>query len=199
MCSASRDWHCWNSFGFDGPLAVQRIVSAITAELYQLDGFEDQFADMVRSARRDRSGSTADDWRKLLSDEAALAKEKENFNSRHQDVRCPFDALGADQRHRDPGKGPGPAAAPLGAPPHQEPGVAGVHRRVAAAVGGQLPAAGHRLPGVRRPDAAVGPGVLRLPGAPGRRRAPAAAGQGQADPGRHRPRRGSWCRGWESC
>jgi hypothetical protein len=81
MCSASRQWHCWNSFGFDGPLAVERLVSAITAELYQLRGFEDQLADMVRSARRDRSGSTTDDWRRLLSDEAALAKEKENFNA----------------------------------------------------------------------------------------------------------------------
>ena len=81
MCSASRQWHCWNSFGFDGPLAVERLVPAITAELYQLDGFEDQFADMVRLAQRDRSGSMADDWRQLLSDEAALAKEKENFNN----------------------------------------------------------------------------------------------------------------------
>jgi hypothetical protein len=81
MCSASREWHCWNSFGFDGPLATQRLVSAITAELYKLDGFEAQFTDMVRSAQRDRSGSTADGWRQLLSDEAALAKEKENFNN----------------------------------------------------------------------------------------------------------------------
>ena len=80
MCSASRDWRCWNSFGFDGHLAAQRVVSAITAELHQLDGFEEQFAEMVRAARRDRSGSTVDDWRKLLSDEAALATEKENFN-----------------------------------------------------------------------------------------------------------------------
>lgn len=81
MCSNCRKWHCWNSFGFDGRLAVQRIVSLITAELPRLDGFEDQFADMVRAARQDRLGSTANDWRKLLSDEATLAKEKENFNN----------------------------------------------------------------------------------------------------------------------
>ena len=80
MCSNSRDWHCWNSFGFDGHVAAQRVVSAITAELYQLDGFEDQFAEMVRSAQQDRSSSTAGDWNQLLSDEAALAMEKENFN-----------------------------------------------------------------------------------------------------------------------
>lgn len=81
MCSASRDWHCWNSFGFDGAIAACRVVSAITAELYQLDGFADQFAEMVREAKRDRSGSKADDWRRLLTDEAALAAEKENFNN----------------------------------------------------------------------------------------------------------------------
>jgi hypothetical protein len=81
MCATSRGWHCWNSFGFNGPLAVERLMSAITAELYQLDGFEDQFADMVRLAQRDRSGGTADDWRRLLSDEATLAKEKDNFKN----------------------------------------------------------------------------------------------------------------------
>jgi hypothetical protein len=81
MCSNSRDWHCWNSFGFDGSVAAQRLVPAITAELYELDGFAGQFADMVRSARQDRLGSTAGDWHQLLSDETALAKEKENFNA----------------------------------------------------------------------------------------------------------------------
>ena len=63
------------------PLGRQRLVSVITAELYQLDGFEAQFTEMVRSAQRDRSGGTADGWSQLLSDEAALAKEKENFNN----------------------------------------------------------------------------------------------------------------------
>lgn len=81
MCSASREWHCWNSFGFDGLLAVERLIPTITAELYGLNGFSDQFADMVRRARHDRSGSKADDWRQLLSDEVELAKEKENFNN----------------------------------------------------------------------------------------------------------------------
>jgi len=60
---------------------VERIVSAITAELYQLHGFQDQFADMVRLAQQDRSGGMSKDWDHLLSEEAALAKEKENFNN----------------------------------------------------------------------------------------------------------------------
>lgn len=80
MCSVSRCWHCWNSFGFNGPLAVERLVPAITTELYQLDGFDDQFADLVRRARHDRFGGVSEEWRQLLSDEATLAREKENFN-----------------------------------------------------------------------------------------------------------------------
>ena len=81
MCSASREWRCWNSFGFNGRLRSQGSCWQSPPSSTQLDGFEDQFADMVRLAQRDRSGSTADDWRQLLSDEVALAKEKENFNN----------------------------------------------------------------------------------------------------------------------
>lgn len=79
-CGGSRDWHCWNSFGFSGALAVQRLVPAITAELYRIQGFENQFAEMVRLAQKDRTGGTAEGWRQLLHDEGALATEKENFN-----------------------------------------------------------------------------------------------------------------------
>ncbi len=79
MCAGSRQWHCWNSFGFDGRLAVERLVSAIVAELEKLDGFEEQFAHMVRQAREDRSGGVAEDWRRLLRDEAELAKAKDNL------------------------------------------------------------------------------------------------------------------------
>lgn len=81
MCSASRDWRCWNSVGFSGPLAAERLVSAITAVVFQLHGFEDQFADMVRRARQDRSGGTARDWQDLQNDQATLTVEKENFSA----------------------------------------------------------------------------------------------------------------------
>jgi hypothetical protein len=60
MCSATREWHCWNSVGFDGELAAQQLVSATTGELYQLDGFDDQFAEMVTQARQNRSGGQAE-------------------------------------------------------------------------------------------------------------------------------------------
>ena len=79
MCSTSREWHCWNSVGFHGPLAVKRLVDAITSELYALPGFEGQFCELVQLARQDRCGGQAERWRKLHSDEAGLAREQANF------------------------------------------------------------------------------------------------------------------------
>ncbi|MEN6495885.1 MAG: hypothetical protein ABFD16_16510, partial [Thermoguttaceae bacterium] len=79
MCSTSREWHCWNSVGFHGPLAVKRLVDAITSELYALPGFEEQFCELVQLARQDRCGGQAERWRKLHSDEAGLAREQANF------------------------------------------------------------------------------------------------------------------------
>ena len=81
MCSASREWHCWNSVGFDGPLAVERLVAAITGELYKLDGLDAQFAEIVMQARQNRSGGQADRWQKLLQGEQSLSREKENFQA----------------------------------------------------------------------------------------------------------------------
>lgn len=79
MCSASRDWHCWNSIGFNGYLSLERIVPIIMTELCRLDGISDQFTDLVQRAKYDRSGRKADDWQRVLCDEAELEKEKANI------------------------------------------------------------------------------------------------------------------------
>jgi hypothetical protein len=81
MCSASREWHCWNSVGFNGPLAAERLVTAITGELYGLDGLDAQLAEMVMQARQNRSGGQADRWHKLLQGEQSLLLEKEKFQA----------------------------------------------------------------------------------------------------------------------
>jgi site-specific DNA recombinase len=81
MCSGSRQWQCWNSFGFDGRLAVGRIVSAITAELDQLPGFEDQFAEIVRRAQQHCCGGLEESWRQLLGEETSLADRREKFTA----------------------------------------------------------------------------------------------------------------------
>ncbi|MEI8373280.1 MAG: hypothetical protein WCJ35_10665 [Planctomycetota bacterium] len=81
MCSASREWHCWNSIGFNGELAVQRLVTAMTSAMYQLDGFDDQFGEIVAIARQNCSGGQAERWEKLLRGEESLAREKVNFQN----------------------------------------------------------------------------------------------------------------------
>lgn len=80
MCSTSRDWRCWNSIGFHGPLAVERLREAITSELYALPDLDEQFRDLVQLARESQTGGQTDRWQKLQSDEAAFAIERDNFN-----------------------------------------------------------------------------------------------------------------------
>ena len=78
MCSHAREWGCWNSIGFNGQLAVERLVSCITAELFQLDGFDDQFRELVEVAGRDDNGQLVQRREALRNDEEILGKQKEN-------------------------------------------------------------------------------------------------------------------------
>lgn len=77
MCSGSRQWRCWDSVGFNGSLSATRIVEVITKELHALDGFDDQFREMVEQARQ--GPDLTDRWDKLRRAEAATAREKEHF------------------------------------------------------------------------------------------------------------------------
>lgn len=79
MCCGAREWRCWNAFGFNGALVAQRLVEVITAELYQLDGFDNQFRALVERAKQEGSGELAQRWDKLKRDEETLAREKENI------------------------------------------------------------------------------------------------------------------------
>jgi site-specific DNA recombinase len=79
MCSASRQWECWNSIGFNGYRAAQKIISAILDELYKLDGFDAQWREMVRAATCD-SGLGLDERRKKLERETQeLNRQKKNI------------------------------------------------------------------------------------------------------------------------
>lgn len=79
MCSGSREWLCWNSVGFNGALAARRLVEAITAELYRLDGIDEQFRELVRRAGKEGGADLARRWDKLKRREESLAREKENL------------------------------------------------------------------------------------------------------------------------
>ena len=79
MCSNSRNWHCWHSIGFNGSLATERILKAITSEMYKLDAFDDQFASLVRDAHKNRSCGSVDRWQSLRQAEQKLSKQKQNL------------------------------------------------------------------------------------------------------------------------
>jgi site-specific DNA recombinase len=81
MCSGSREWLCWNSVGYDGALAVQKVRDLITAQLYQLDGFDDQFRGLVAAAARGAAGDSAQRWEQLKKGEVALARAQGNVTA----------------------------------------------------------------------------------------------------------------------
>jgi site-specific DNA recombinase len=80
MCSGSREWHCWNSVGYNGALAVRKVRDAITAELYRLQGFDDQFRELVQRASQGTTGDSARRWEQLQKEQAALAYKKLNVS-----------------------------------------------------------------------------------------------------------------------
>ncbi|OAI53255.1 hypothetical protein AYO44_04290 [Planctomycetaceae bacterium SCGC AG-212-F19] len=79
MCAGPRNWTCWNCVGFNGALAVQRIIEATTAELYQLEGFDDQFRAMAREADREGGADLTERRAKLKREQQAVDHEKRNF------------------------------------------------------------------------------------------------------------------------
>ena len=81
MCSNAREWRCWNSVGFNGELAARKIVEAITSELHKCDGFDQQFAELVKASHQQRCGGSPERWRRLQRDEEALAREKANLTA----------------------------------------------------------------------------------------------------------------------
>jgi site-specific DNA recombinase len=78
MCSGARQWACWNSIAFDGRLAAEKMVEAITNELYKLDGFSEQFAEIVRAARNGKTSDFAD-RRRLEEEESSLRQKRDNL------------------------------------------------------------------------------------------------------------------------
>lgn len=84
MCSGARERKCWNSFGFNGELAAFKLVDAIVGLFKELNGFEEQFTDMVRHARQTDAGGFSDRWDRLVREDKKLAAEQENLASSMQ-------------------------------------------------------------------------------------------------------------------
>jgi hypothetical protein len=79
MCSGSHKYSCWNSIHIDGALALDRVRTAITDVLYQLEGFDDQFRELVEVAACERSNGSAGQLRQIEADEVQLQREKDNL------------------------------------------------------------------------------------------------------------------------
>jgi len=79
MCSGSNKHLCWNSIHIDGALVVERVRTAITDVLYQLDGFDDQFRQIVDVARYDSGGDSSVLLKQIEAEEVQLAREKTNL------------------------------------------------------------------------------------------------------------------------
>lgn len=80
MCNGSRHYQCWNSIGFNGPLLTQKLLEIITAELWILDGFDEQLAELVQLSSDQQAGDQTA-WQQLEKAEAALQQEKANVRA----------------------------------------------------------------------------------------------------------------------
>jgi len=78
MCNGAREYSCWNSIGFDGAVAAKKLVASITSELYALNGFDEQFREMVSKAAETIGGDAEARWKKLNDEESTIAQRKEN-------------------------------------------------------------------------------------------------------------------------
>lgn len=65
--------------GFDGALAARRLVEAVTAELYRLEGFDDQFRELVERARSSRGGDIDERIAELKRKEETCVRREQNI------------------------------------------------------------------------------------------------------------------------
>ena len=77
MCDGARSHQCWNGATIDGPLAAQKISTAIMAEIEALPGFDDAFlgmlSDGVRVANESLNDRLAAIERELITIESKIA------------------------------------------------------------------------------------------------------------------------------
>lgn len=79
MCSGSRRWLCWNSVGYNGQLAVARLTDVISRESHGLDGFADQYREIVAAAVRSDPADIVRRREKLAADQAMIARQQSNM------------------------------------------------------------------------------------------------------------------------
>ena len=79
MCSGSRNYFCWNSIHIDGSFVVDLVRTEITKVLYQIEGFDDQFRQILDEVQFQSEDKPSAQLKQLEADAAQLAREKENL------------------------------------------------------------------------------------------------------------------------
>tara|TARA_R110002020_G_scaffold189419_1_gene388376 strand:- start:443 stop:2356 length:1914 start_codon:yes stop_codon:yes gene_type:complete len=79
MCANSRKWQCWNTVGFNGPLAARLLLDKILKLLSLLEGLDEQFQEIVQQVR---SGGTDG----LLAREKNLQKLTQQIESEQRNM-----------------------------------------------------------------------------------------------------------------
>jgi hypothetical protein len=80
MCDGSREHRCWSPVTFNGELASQLVMGKINSELVKLQGFDDQFAELVRVAQNEHANDDRE-LQDLEKDEAQYGAEKANLSA----------------------------------------------------------------------------------------------------------------------
>ncbi len=78
-CSGSSNYLCWNSIHIDGRFVVDRVRAAITEVLYQLEGFDDQFRQILEEVQLRSENNPSAQLKQIEAEVAQVAREKENL------------------------------------------------------------------------------------------------------------------------
>lgn len=79
MCSNSREWHCWNSVGFNGPKSAQKLLEVILDSLTVLDEIDLQFREIVQQAQAGGPDKLFARENQLDREEEEIARERDKL------------------------------------------------------------------------------------------------------------------------
>tara|TARA_R110002049_G_scaffold238947_1_gene412000 strand:+ start:180 stop:2144 length:1965 start_codon:yes stop_codon:yes gene_type:complete len=79
MCSNSRLWHCWNSIGFNGPKAAQKLLEVTLESLSSLEGIDAQYQEILQQAQAGGPESLLARENKLDRVEEEIRREREKI------------------------------------------------------------------------------------------------------------------------
>ncbi|MFO0878156.1 MAG: recombinase family protein [Gemmataceae bacterium] len=78
MCRGAHEYHCWNAVTADGPLAAQKMITAIREAIGALPDFDPVLVDMVREEQRRQHGDSDRRQKELAGRLASAEREIQN-------------------------------------------------------------------------------------------------------------------------